>query len=226
MNLHADLTLPAMLLPEAHVWVPSPQAGVERVMLDRQGAEHGRATSLVRYAPGSVFPPHAHPGGEEILVLAGTFADESGTYGSGWYLRNPPGSRHQPSSTDGALIFVKLWQMGSTPSPTVRQNTADPSAWTTDTSRQWCPLYADAHEQVWLERLTPGSGLVPNTYGGVELLVVAGSLQTEAQTLSQHSWLRCPPGGRCDVRAGALGATVYLKTGHLAGEVIRQSCMR
>ena len=63
-----------------HRWVASPQPGVGRVMLDRIGAERARATSLVRYQPRSVFPAHGHPGGEEILVLSGTFSDSSGDY--------------------------------------------------------------------------------------------------------------------------------------------------
>ncbi|SUV87500.1 ChrR Cupin-like domain [Bordetella pertussis] len=63
-------------------------------MLDRWGGEKGRATSIVRYAPGACFPRHEHPGGEEILVLAGSFSEEGGRYPAGWYLRNPPGSSH------------------------------------------------------------------------------------------------------------------------------------
>jgi anti-sigma factor ChrR (cupin superfamily) len=59
--------------PGQYQWAASPQAGVERMMLDRVGEEQARATSIVRYAPDSRFPPHAHPGGEEILVLSGTF---------------------------------------------------------------------------------------------------------------------------------------------------------
>lgn len=73
MRIHADFTRRVNLSTDDMPWVPSPQAGVERRMLDRIGQEKARATSLVRYAPGSVFPAHAHPGGEEILVLSGTF---------------------------------------------------------------------------------------------------------------------------------------------------------
>ena len=52
-------------------WVPSPMGGVDRRMLDRIGAEVARATSIVRYAPGSAFSPHSHDLGEEFLVLEG-----------------------------------------------------------------------------------------------------------------------------------------------------------
>ncbi len=88
MRIHADFSLPALVLPEQQHWVPSPQAGVERVMLDRIGEEKARATSLVRYAPNSFFPEHEHPEGEEILVLAGVFCEGELRHGAGSYLRN------------------------------------------------------------------------------------------------------------------------------------------
>ena len=40
-------------------------AGVQRMMLDRDGGEVARAT-LVRYAPNSTFSAHTHGGGEEF----------------------------------------------------------------------------------------------------------------------------------------------------------------
>ena len=111
MELHADLSQPVVLDTTALPWTPSPVAGVERRMLDRRGAEVARATSLVRYAPGSRFERHVHGGGEEILVLEGTFSDEHGDYGAGTYLRNPAGSSHAPCSEQGCTILVKLQQM-------------------------------------------------------------------------------------------------------------------
>lgn len=61
----------------------------------------------VRYAAGSAFATHTHPGGEEILVLDGIFSDEQGDYGPGTYLRNPPGSQHQPFVRQDTIIWVK-----------------------------------------------------------------------------------------------------------------------
>ena len=58
MELHADLSQRALLDTNALAWTPSPTAGVERRMLDRRGEEVARATSLVRYAPGSRFERH------------------------------------------------------------------------------------------------------------------------------------------------------------------------
>jgi anti-sigma factor ChrR (cupin superfamily) len=217
MYLNAELSQRALLTAELHRWVPSPQPGVERVMLDRMGAERGRATSLVRYASGSVFPPHVHPGGEEVLVLSGTFADASGEHGPGCYLRNPPGSTHRPSSPDGALIFVKLCQMGSGETQALRVDTRDPAAWRLEGGRHWCPLYADSREQVHLERLPPHVQLPLDTRGGAELLVLEGGVLTDGLWLGERSWLRLPPGDACTPQAGEGGSLVYVKTGHLAG---------
>ena len=54
MKLNADFTKPALVRPEEAVWRPSPEPGVERLMLDRIGDERARATSIVRYAPKSL----------------------------------------------------------------------------------------------------------------------------------------------------------------------------
>lgn len=64
--------------------------------------------ALVKWAPNTCFNAHQHWGGEEILVLEGTFYDEHGCYPKGSWLRSPHLSRHSPfTKADGALIYVK-----------------------------------------------------------------------------------------------------------------------
>lgn len=67
----------------------------------------GESCALVRWAPGTVFNPHRHWGGEEILVLDGVFSDENGHYPKGTWLRSPHMSVHHPYSDTGCLIYVK-----------------------------------------------------------------------------------------------------------------------
>lgn len=68
----------------------------------------GVGTALVRWAPNTIFNPHVHPGGEEILVLQGVFHDEHGTYPAGSWIRSPRYSKHAPfTKEEGALIYVK-----------------------------------------------------------------------------------------------------------------------
>src|SRR4029078_1842625 len=110
MHINDDLTIPVIIQASDLPWVASPAAGVDRRMLFRIGEEVARATSIVRYAPGSAFPRHTHGGGEEIVVLEGTFQDEHGNYPAGSYFRHPPGTSHIPASEVGCTIFVRLWQ--------------------------------------------------------------------------------------------------------------------
>ncbi|WP_415902146.1 cupin domain-containing protein [Neptuniibacter sp. QD29_5] len=68
----------------------------------------GEHVALVKWAPNTQFNPHRHFGGEEILVLEGTFYDEHGIYPKGSWLRSPHLSEHHPyTKDDGALIYVK-----------------------------------------------------------------------------------------------------------------------
>ena len=103
MKLNADFSKRAAVHFRDAGWVASPAAGVERRMLDRIGDEVARATTIVRFAPGSAFAAHTHDGGEEYLVLEGVFQDETGDFPVGSYVRNPPTSRHRPSAKDGAF---------------------------------------------------------------------------------------------------------------------------
>ncbi len=216
MLINADFSRRATVTPADHAWVASPQAGVERVMLDRLGGEHARATSLVRYAPGSCFPAHPQPGGEEILVLSGTFSEDDAHCPAGWYLRNPPGSQHQPSSAEGATIFVKLWQMAPEDTQRVRVDTRSPGAWQRVQGREVCPLFSGPAEKVCLLKLAPGEALFDVPVDSAELLVLSGALTGHELQLPTWGWMRLPTGFYPDLCAGAEGATLYLKTGHLA----------
>lgn len=64
-------------------------------------------TALVKWPRGEVFMPHKHWGGEEILVLSGTFIDEHGVYPKGTWIRSPHLSEHYPRVVEETVIFVK-----------------------------------------------------------------------------------------------------------------------
>jgi anti-sigma factor ChrR (cupin superfamily) len=192
------------------------------MMLDRIGAEKARATSIVRYAPDSRFPPHEHPGGEEILVLSGTFSDETGDFPAGWYLRNPDGTSHQPSSAEGALIFVKLRQMAPDDNHRVRIDTRQQSAWLRYEDRMVCPLFSSAAEQVSLQRVGAGRLILTDAAGGAELLVLEGRIVDGGRRYKPGTWIRLPPGEPPGFTAGEKGVRFYVKTGHLAHPVVRE----
>ncbi len=77
--------------------------------------------ALVKWEPGTVFNPHKHWGGEEILVLDGVFSDENGHYPKGTWIRSPHLSEHHPYSEEGCLIYVKTGHLALDQSPNLQQ---------------------------------------------------------------------------------------------------------
>jgi anti-sigma factor ChrR (cupin superfamily) len=217
VKLNADLTRRAAVHAAGAPWQASPVVGVERQLLHRWGDEVAQATSLVRYAPGSHFSPHLHTGGEEFLVLEGTFQDEHGDYPAGSYVRNPPGTRHTPRSADGTVLFVKLWQFDpqDRKSVHVRTDTANPQRDGAPAGASVVPLFADDHEEVRLEQWSAGSLVEVDLLGGGEFLVLGGGFVEQGEDFSRWSWLRLPAGHRLQAMAGSEGATVWVKQGLL-----------
>jgi anti-sigma factor ChrR (cupin superfamily) len=217
MELNADFSRRAAVHAARVPWVASPMAGVERRMLDRIGDEVARATSIVRYAPGSHFSPHTHGGGEEFFVLKGVFEDEHGEFPAGTYVRNPPTSRHTPSSAPGCVLFVKLWQFDLSDRTQVRINTS-PMPYRPATDRagiELIPLFRDSREEVRLERWAPATAIAMTVPGGAEVLVLDGDFHEGGERFEVQSWLRLPAGGALQAKAGPEGCKVWIKTGHL-----------
>ncbi|WP_416140805.1 cupin domain-containing protein [Halomonas sp. HK25] len=87
-------------------WRPGTAAGEAILPLHKV---EGEQVALVRWAPNTRFASHVHRGGEEILVLEGSFHDDHGRYPAGSWLRSPHQSRHAPfTGEEGALLFVKV----------------------------------------------------------------------------------------------------------------------
>jgi len=197
------------------VWMPSPQPGVDRRMLDRIGGEVARATSIVRYAAGARFEPHAHDGGEEIFVLQGVFSDENGDYPAGTYLRNPPGSSHAPFSRDGCMLFVKLRQFAPDDTQALRVDTAA-AAWYPGSAKgvSVMPLHEHGGVSTALVRWAPNTRVNTHTHlGGEETLVLAGVFHDENGEYAAGTWLRSPRGSKHTPWTGPEGAIMYVKVG-------------
>lgn len=216
MQLNADFTQRALIRPADSPWVASPMPGVERRMLDRIGDEVARATSIVRYAAGSHFSEHHHPGGEEFLVLDGVFSDERGDYPAGTYVRNPIGSHHAPFSREGCTIFVKLMQFDAADDqPVVIDSTQ--AQWRPGLvpGLQVLPLHQHGTEHVALVRWAPGTYFNAHRHwGGEEILVLEGTFQDEFGDYPAGTWLRSPHLSQHTPFSEA-GCLIWVKTGHL-----------
>lgn len=213
--LNMDFTQPITLDTAAMPWQPSPRAGVWRKPLARAEAERGHATSIVRYDAGARFHAHPHPAGEEILVLDGTFSDETGDFPAGTYLRNPPGFTHAPFSHDGCVLLVKLHQFQPDDLVRVAIDTRV-GTWfspATGASVQW--LHRHGEESVVLVKLTAGAPGIAHAHpGGEEIYVLDGEIADEDATYGTGTWLRRPPGSHHCPYAQR-DALLWVKAGHL-----------
>ncbi len=214
MDLNADFSQRASVHADAP-WVASPMPGVDRRMLDRIGDEVARATSIVRYAPGSAFSAHTHTGGEEFLVLDGVFQDEHGDYPPGTYVRNPPTTQHTPSSAPGCTIFVKLWQFDMADRNQVCVDLGGGTYAPVTEGVARLALHQEAGETVVAERWAPHAQVALDALEGMEILVLTGGFTESGEAFSEQSWLRLPPGTKTEASVGPDGATVWIKSGHL-----------
>ena len=220
MQLRSDWSERVVVDSTALDWVHSPSAGVERKMLERDGDEVARATTIVRYAPGSHFPRHVHELGEELFVLEGEFCDESGRFGPGSYIRNPPGSAHAPWSDGGCVLFVKLRYFDPTDQAHVVVHTHD-TPWLPGLvpGLSVMPLHEFRTEHTALVRWAPNTHFTAHRhYGGEEILVVDGAFEDEHGRYPAGTWTRSPHLSQHQSFSSE-GCMILVKTGHLITEV-------
>jgi anti-sigma factor ChrR (cupin superfamily) len=215
MQFNHNLTLSASIDTAKASWLPSPAKGIVRLMLEREGGEKTiRATSIVAYAASSHFAPHVHPKGEEFFVLAGTFSDEHGDYPAGTYVRNPPGSFHQPFSREGCLIWVKLQQFPANDQQHIVINALQKSA---DLSNgHLCrKVLFDDYETVEMVDASQ-TCILPEQWlkKGAEILVLSGELDDGQQHYPQGFWIRISPCDKSTLTAQQ-NAQFLIKYGHL-----------
>lgn len=213
--LNMDFTQRVVIDTTTAPWVPSPKAGVWRKPLAREEAERGHATSIVRYDAGASFNGHNHPGGEEILVLDGTFSDETGDFTAGTYFRNPLGFRHSPFSKDGCLILVKLHQFQHDDDNRLAVSIADGEWHAAPGGARYQILHQHKQETVAIVELPASApGIQHDHPGGEEIYVIKGVIKDEYGTYPAGTWLRQPPGSaHCPYAVE--DAVLWVKSGHL-----------
>lgn len=215
-GLNMDLDLRVVVETAAMEWEKSPAPGVWRKKLEREAAESGRVSSVVRYEAGSFFASHPHPLGEEIFVLNGVFEDEHGRYPAGTYLRNPPGSHHAPRSPEGCDLLVKLDQFDAADTERVCIETAaEPWRPGLVEGLSVMPLHSYEVEHTALVRWAPGTRFQPHTHpGGEEIFVLEGTFEDEDGVYPRGTWLRNPSYSRHQPFSRK-GCIIYVKTGFI-----------
>lgn len=216
MNLNSDFSQRIVIHPDTLPWSPDPSSGVEQKILERDGAETSRTTSIVRYAAGAMLPNYMHNFGIEVFVLEGVFSDESGDYGPGSYLKNTLGSLHVPRSAEGCTLFIKRGHLDARDHENVMVDTL---------KTNWHPGLVPGLAVMPLSNFeTRHTALVrwsPETYfsahrhyGGEEILVISGIFEDEHGRYPQGTWIRSPHLSLHQPFSKE-GCTILVKTGHL-----------
>jgi anti-sigma factor ChrR (cupin superfamily) len=191
--LNLDFTKRVLFETAQMDWVASPSAGVFRKRLARSDEDAGHVTSIVKYEKGASFTPHKHPLGEEIWVLEGVFSDETGDYGAGTYIRNPPGSQHTPFSEEGCTIFVKLNQFSQRDDQFVRIDTCSTEWLPGIGGLEVMPLHEFEHEHIALVKWPAKEVFQDHQhFGGEEILVLSGEFCDESGRYPMGTWIRSP----------------------------------
>ena len=221
-QLNADRKQTVVMNTEEMDWEKSPAPGVWRKRLELVGEkESGQVTSIVRYEPGSEFPEHPHPDGEEIFVLEGVFSDEHGDYPAGTYIFNPDGVSHSPFSKEGCTLFVKLRQAPGSDRKQVRHDSTN-GEWVTGEEgcihRQMLNN-EEAHGEVsYLARFDHNAQLPRHGHpDGEEVLVLEGELKDEYGRYPKGTWVRMPEMSR-HAPGSDTGCLIFVKRGHLVEE--------
>eukprot|EP00128_Syssomonas_multiformis_P016305 Colp12_sorted_trinity150504_noHs@35000 len=244
MKIRADLSQAVWADSNKIEWIGAGQGsnGVSRRMLDRDGDQVARATTVVRFNEDSAFPEHSHGGGEEFFVLDGVFSDETGHMKKGTYVRNPIDSKHAPYTKEGCTILVKLRQMtDKSESPVVVDTNewADKQKADKSGSVAELPLFYNesTKERVFMQFINAGSSTEAPTdivEGGWEFFVYEGQITLRAEDaaklfaaeylengvvpqLGERCWARLP---RTNQKlslhnTSSTPAILLVKTGHL-----------
>ena len=213
MKIHADLKQNTLVQTNELEWIPSPMKGVERKMIERDGEELARATSLVSYEADSSFSEHIHDLGEEFIVLEGCFSDETGDFPKGSYVRNPAGSKHAPHSKKGCVIFVKLRQFHPEDQSYVRKNIYN-ETWKDLGKVELLELHKFGSENVAMIRVKEDTQLSNKAkLNGLELFHLEGE--------DKGQWQRIAPQEDISTELKAK-SLIFIKTGHLPNVSIEE----
>lgn len=88
-------------------WVETKIPGVTFKPL-KPAAVRGAGTFIIKMEPGTSYPAHVHPGGEEVFVIEGSMNVGGDRLSPGDYLFTPPGGAHAAATEKGCSFLVVL----------------------------------------------------------------------------------------------------------------------
>jgi len=214
LEINANFSVPATVETNVLNWAVSPTAGIKQKCFERIGRKKPNFTTLAQFPAGCTFKQFNHEGGVEFLVLSGVLSDANSDYSAGYYVRNPPGTYHEPFTREGCIVLFKLGQSQSLDRKHVVINTKDSvlewlHAGVPGVSR--FDLHHFAEEEVSLYRIRSECWITfKNQNKGIEVFVCEGSISVNKNCYKAGSWLRYPAGSKVKVGTKG-GACLYVK---------------
>lgn len=206
-QINADFTVPVIVDTRQMDWSDSPMPNVFRKRLELLGEHNPQLTTLVKFAEKSYFKSHEHDGGEEFLVLDGVFSDGFGDFPKGSYVRNPPGTQHQPFTEPGCTILVKLRQFQNGDEKQFSRNVLSASnekSWYDTESHgvRQMSLHHYKKEQVGMFQFQKNSQALELTArSGLEMYIFSGQVQINQVDYDEAYWLRYPAQTRLTIQS-------------------------
>jgi anti-sigma factor ChrR (cupin superfamily) len=196
-------------------WFPSTFSGIEKIILEQEAAESGRATCIIRYAPNTFVEDHVLSLGEEIFVLSGEFVQDLKTYSKGTYIRIPQGTKHIRESTKGCVLLSKSGFFDAEDLAPIRIDTTKEPWLQGHGGLQVMPLHNFHTEGTALVKWPAGERFIPHRHwGGEEIFVLTGEFIDEHARYPAGTWMRSPHlSAHCPYVEQE--TIIFVKTGHL-----------
>ncbi|MGH1541397.1 MAG: cupin domain-containing protein [Arenicella sp.] len=196
-------------------WCPASTPGASHKAMAYEDSVSGHYTSMVRYRAGAMFTRQERSVGEEILVLAGTFSDETGDYPAGTYYRVPPSSGHMPFSQLGCVLLMKQHQFQAGDNESVCINTKTKEWISGHGDMNVMPLHDFQSEQTALIKWPAHQSFQPQRHlGGEEIFILSGELIDDRGRYSAGTWIRSPQKSMENPRTEQ-ETVAFVKVGHL-----------
>lgn len=213
--LNMDFSQRVVINTHRQEWQESPHKGIWYKPLASEDTERGHDTSIVRLEAGASFVVQKHSLGEEVLVIEGTFSDQSGDFPVGSYIRNPGAFVYNHYSKDGCVLLLKLNQFRSKDNQLINVDTNNMDWLPGNGNLKVMPLHSFCGESTALVHWPAGEHFLPHHHnGGEEIFVIRGVFIDQHGRYPEGSWIRSPHMSKHDpyVEEDTL---ILVKVGHL-----------
>jgi len=224
MKLHNDFSRVVVVYTPDMPWQASNPAGASLRLLEQDGDESSRSTSIMRYEAGTSFVLNSTESGTEVIVLDGSFSNSTNVFPAGSYIKNLSATYCTAHAESGCTLFVKQGHLQQDDVETVVID-VNKSQWHQGMvgGLSVMPLSECKGEHSALVRWQPGTVFNPHKHwGGEEIYVLEGVFEDEFGRYPAGTWMRNPHLSQ-HAPFSKEGCIIFVKVGHLPEVESKQS---